>query len=188
MNGRPSLGFTFGGPAIQMAKDEGIIVESGDKRLRASKRTIKRAEETREPESQESLTFTFGETRLNSGSKSAAKTSAKKSDKHEITISGLLVKDISTRHIFNVQKTVFVYNKDDEDQEATVEEEMERLKEESSLLKTHFFSTKIEVPESFLPTVVGGLTEKFKITSIAKMVKAVKAVKKRRVSPSAKPE
>ena len=186
MLGRPSLGFTFGGPAIQLAKDDVIIVEPGDRRLRAGKRAVKKAEETREPESQESLTFTFGTARLNSGSKPEVKTDAKKSDKHEITISGLLVKDVSTRHIFNVQKTVFVYNKADEDQEAIVEEEMERLKEESSLLKTHFFNTKIEVPESFLPTVVGGLTEKFKVTSIAKMVKAVQSVKrskKRRMSP-----
>ena len=114
MLGRPSLGFTFGGPAIQLAKDDVIIVEPGDRRLRAGKRAVKKAEETREPESQESLTFTFGTARLNSGPKPEVKTDAKK---HEITISGLLVKDVSTRHTFNVQKTVFVYNKEDEDQE-----------------------------------------------------------------------
>jgi hypothetical protein len=57
------------------------------------------------------------------------------------------------------------------------DDEMERLKEESSLLKTHFFSTKIEVPEDFLPTVVGGLTGKFKLHTITKMVREVKAAK-----------
>jgi hypothetical protein len=111
----------------------------------------------------------------------------------EITISGLLVKDVGTSNVLNVQKTVLVHNKQDEGQAAIINDEMERLKEESSLLKTHFFSTKIEVPEDFLSTVVGGLTGKFKLHTITKMVREVKAakraraaVKRRRVSPSEK--
>jgi hypothetical protein len=89
-----------------------------------------------------------------------------------------------------VQKTVFVYNEKDDKQAAIVDDAMEKFKEASSLLKTHFFCTEIEVPEDFIPSVVGGLTDKFKLTTIAKLVKDVKAKKrsimKRRVSPDAK--
>ena len=182
MLGRPSPGFTFGAPA----KDDVIIVEAKEKRLRT--RVAKKPEQTspRDMESQESLTFSFGATRLNSG----AKTDAKMQERHEITISGLLVKDPKTRHVVNVQKTVFVYNAEDDGQAAMVEEAVETLTEECKLLETHFFGTKIEVPKDFLPTAVGGLTESFKVTTIAKMVreeaKKQKACKKRRVSPAAK--
>ena len=188
MFGRPSQGFTFGGPAP--AKDDVIILEprSTLRKTRAAK--TEKIEEIREPESQESLTFSFGATRLNSGSKPAAKTDAKMSERHEIGITGLLVKDPKSNHIVSVQKTVFVYNAGDEEQKVMVEDAVETLKEESSLLKTHFFSTTIEVPKDFLPTAVGGITENFKITTIAKMVKEVKvakrAIKKRRVSPAEK--
>ena len=186
MLGRPSPGFTFGAPA----KDDVIIVEAKEKRLRT--RVAKKPEQTspRDMESQESLTFSFGATRLNSDAKTAAKTNAKMSERHQITISGLLVEDPKTRHVVNVQKTVFVYNAEDDGQAAMVEEAVETLTEECKLLETHFFGTKIEVPKDFLPTAVGGLTESFKITTIAKMVreeaKKQKACKKRRVSPAAK--
>jgi uncharacterized protein YqgV (UPF0045/DUF77 family) len=192
MFGRPSQGFTFGGPAP--AKDDYIILEPRSTTLRKSRLTkTEKYEEIREPESQESLTFSFGATRLNSGSKPAARTDAKMSERHEIGITGLLVKDPKSNHIVSVQKTVFVYNAGDDEQKAMVEDAVETLKEESSLLKTHFFGTTIEVPKDFLPTAVGGITENFRITTIAKMVREVKvakraraASKKRRVSPADK--
>ena len=88
MFGRPSQGFTFGGPAP--AKNDVIIVEPRLNTLRKSRAAkTEKPEEIREPESQESLTFSFGATRLNSGSKPEAK----RAERHEITISGLLVKD-----------------------------------------------------------------------------------------------
>jgi hypothetical protein len=112
------------------------------------------------------------------------------SESHEIGITGLLVKNPKSNHIVSVQKTVFVYNAGDEEQKAMVEDAVETLKGESSLLKNHFFGTTIEVPKDFLPTAVGGITENFKITTIAKMVREVKvakrAIKKRRVSPAEK--
>jgi hypothetical protein len=112
------------------------------------------------------------------------------SERHEISITGLLVKNPKSNHIVSVQKTVFVYNAGDEEQKAMVEDAVETLKGESSLLKNHFFGTTIEVPKDFLPTAVGGITENFKITTIAKMVREVKvakrAIKKRRVSPAEK--
>ena len=86
-----------------------------------------------------------------------------------------------------MQKTVYVFNADDEEQATMVEDAVETLKEESKLLQTYLFSTKIEVPKEFLPTVVGGIVAPFKITSIAKMVREHRnkkaATKKRRVSP-----
>ncbi len=107
------------------------------------------------------------------------------SERHEITISGFLVKGPKIRHVVNAQKTLSVFNAEDEAQALMVEDAVETLKEESRLLETHIFGTKIEVPKEFLPTAVGGIAQSFKMTTIAKMVKEVKVTQaaiKRRVS------
>ena len=74
-------------------------------------------------------------------------------------MSVFLVKDMKkTRHTFSDQKTVHIYNEDDADQKKLVGDKVEALKKKYKKLKTIHFITKVEVPEDFLPTGVGGLS------------------------------